>query len=420
MPDLSLRREAQRIRIYIGESDRWRGKPLHFVVLDILKSKGIAGATVVRGMAGFGAHSHIHATFNDVLSQDLPLVIEVVDSPEKISQALDIISPMIREGLITLEDVQVVKYTHRFLNPLPADRLVSEVMTREVIALKPDMPVYQAWQMMVENKIKAMPVVDQRNHCIGILTDEDLIERAGIQERLSIAIRMDEDILKKEISALEKLSMTVREVMTKPAITVRETDTLAVATALLIKAELKRLPVVDAQDQLTGMLSRLDILRQVVDAPRPKPSTPLPVGAVKILREIMSPDVPTVNQDDDLTVIIEKFSQNEVHRLIVVDSANKAVGLISDSDVVARIQPSRQRGILDALRRRGRPSQGKETAYDLMSARPLTVSPDMPVVDAIQKMLVESRKWLVIVNEAGRPLGLVDRQMLLEAVGGVI
>ncbi len=418
MPDLSLQKEAQRLRIYIGESDRWRGKPLHLVLLDILKGKGIAGATVVRGVAGFGAHSHIHATFNDVLSQDLPLVIEVVDNSEKISQALDVISPMIREGLITLEAVQVVKYTHRFLNPLPADRLVSEVMTREVVTLAPDTPVYQAWRMMIENKIKAMPVVDQKNHCVGILTDEDLIERAGIQERLSIAIRMDEDILKGEISALEKLSMTVREVMTRPAITVRETDTLAVATALLIKAELKRLPVVDAKDRLTGMLSRLDILRQVVDAPRPKPATPLPVGAVKILREIMSPEVPTVNQDDDLTVIIEKFSQSDVHRLIVVDSANRAVGLISDSDVVARIQPSRQRGVLNALRRRGKPSQGKETAYDLMSPRPLTAPPDMLVVDAIQKMLVESRKWLVIVNEAGCPLGLVDRQMLLEALGG--
>ncbi len=418
MPDLSLQKEAQRLRIYIGESDRWRGKPLHLVLLDILKGKGIAGATVVRGVAGFGAHSHIHATFNDVLSQDLPLVIEVVDNSEKISQALDVISPMIREGLITLEAVQVVKYTHRFLNPLPADRLVSEVMTREVVTLAPDTPVYQAWRMMIENKIKAMPVVDQKNHCVGILTDEDLIERAGIQERLSIAIRMDEDILKGEISALEKLSMTVREVMTRPAITVRETDTLAVATALLIKAELKRLPVVDAKDRLTGMLSRLDILRQVVDAPRPKPATPLPVGAVKILREIMSPEVPTVNQDDDLTVIIEKFSQSDVHRLIVVDSANRAVGLISDSDVVARIQPSRQRGVLNALRRRGKPSQGKETAYDLMSPRPLTAPPDMLVVDAIQKMLVEARKWRVIVNEAGCPLGLGDRQMLLEALGG--
>jgi CBS domain-containing protein len=419
MPDLSLQKKAQRMRIYIGESDRWRGKPLHLVLLDILKGKGIAGATVVRGVAGFGAHFHIHATFNDVLSQDLPLVIDVVDSPEKISQALDVVSPMIREGLITLEDVQVVKYTHRFLNPLPADRLVSEVMTREVVSLTPEMPVYRAWQMMIENKIKAMPVIDQASRCVGILTDEDLIERAGIQERLSIAVRMDSEIIKKEISALEKLPMIVGDVMTKPVVTVKETDPLAVAAALLIKAELKRLPVVNAEGQLLGMLSRLDVLRQVVNAPRPKPSTPLSVGAVKTLRDIMSPDVPIINQDDDLTDIIEKFSQSDWQRLVVVDSENKAIGLISDSDVVARIQPSRQRGILDALRQRGKPSQGKETAYDLMSPRPLTALPDLPVVDAIQKMLVESRKWLVIVNEAGCPLGLVDRQILLEAVGGV-
>ena len=68
---------------------------------------------VLRGVAGFGAHSRIHTAAILRLSQDLPLVIEVIDSPESIARALDMLTPMVREGLITLDEVQVIKYTHR-------------------------------------------------------------------------------------------------------------------------------------------------------------------------------------------------------------------------------------------------------------------------------------------------------------------
>ena len=115
-------RNAKRLRIYIGDSDQWRGKPLYAALLEQLKKEGMAGATVVRGVASFGAHSRIHTASILSLSTDLPLVIEVINSPEKIQQAVESISPMVREGLITLEDIEVISYTHRFLRPLPADK----------------------------------------------------------------------------------------------------------------------------------------------------------------------------------------------------------------------------------------------------------------------------------------------------------
>jgi CBS domain-containing protein len=100
----------------------------------------------------------------------------------------------------------------------------------------------------------------------------------------------------------------------------------------------------------------------------------------------------------------------------VVDAQGKAIGLLSDSDVVARVQPSKRKNILDALRQISKPAPGKETAFDLMSPGPLTAPPDLPVIEAVKKMLAESRKWLVVVDHYVKPLGLVDRQMLLEAV----
>jgi CBS domain-containing protein len=419
MPDLSLQKQAQRLRIYIGESDRWRGKALDAELLEILRAQGVAGATVFRGVAGFGAHSRIHTARIEVLSFDLPVVIEVIDTQEKIAAVLEIVYPMVREGLITVEDVQIVKYTHRFLNPLPADRFVSEVMTGDVVRFSPTMPIHQVWKQMLESEVKAAPVVDGAGKVVGILTDEDLLERAGIRQRLSVAMRMDAAEINQELRGMENSPLTVADVMTRPVVTALAEEHLGVATARMVKSGLKRLPVTDPQGKLVGMLSRLDILRQVANTPFSVPTAHLPKGAIRTVADVMRRDVPMAGQDDDLATLIEKFSASDSHRLIVVDSEGKAIGLISDSDVVARVQPAQRRGILDALKHIGNPPAGTETAFDLMSPGPLTGAPDLAVVDAIRIMLADARKWLVVVDEKGQPLGLVDRQIMLEAIASI-
>ena len=225
-PDLSIQKNAKRVCIYIGESDHWRGKPLYAAILETLKANAIAGATVVRGVAGFGAHSRIHTAAILRLSEDLPLRIEAIDSPEKITKALEAITPMVSEGLITVDDVQVIRYTHRYLNPLPADKPISEVMTRQVVTLSPDMTIAQAWERMLEHSIKAMPVVDEQQHVLGILTDEDLIHRAGLQQHLSVAARLDQAMLDEQLAVLRNSTLKVADVMTQPVITANSSEFL--------------------------------------------------------------------------------------------------------------------------------------------------------------------------------------------------
>lgn len=98
------------VRIFIGEDDRWKGHPLADALLDRLRREGFAGATVFRGVAGFGAHSVLHTANLLRLSQDLPVAIEVVDSEEKTRELLPILDEMVPEGLVTMEKVRVVKY----------------------------------------------------------------------------------------------------------------------------------------------------------------------------------------------------------------------------------------------------------------------------------------------------------------------
>lgn len=101
------------LRVYIGESDRWHGKPLFQAIVEMLRREGVAGATVLRGIEGFGAHSRIHTARILRLSEDLPLVIDVVDSAERIERVLPLLDDMVDEGLITVIDVDIVKYRHR-------------------------------------------------------------------------------------------------------------------------------------------------------------------------------------------------------------------------------------------------------------------------------------------------------------------
>jgi uncharacterized protein len=102
--------EGTLLRIFIGESDTWHGKPLYQAVVQRLRAEGLAGATVVRAIEGFGAKSHLHTSRLLRLSEDLPLIIEVVDKAENIERALPLLDDMIPDGLVTLEKVQVVMY----------------------------------------------------------------------------------------------------------------------------------------------------------------------------------------------------------------------------------------------------------------------------------------------------------------------
>ncbi len=410
-----LAEKAQRLTIYIGESDRWRGRPLYAVLLELLKMEGLAGATVIRGVAGFGAHSRIHTAAILRLSEDLPLRIEVVDKPDKVAHAVEVISPLIGEGLITLEEVQVVKYTHRYLNPLPADKTTGEVMTREVVSLAADMSVAEAWQTMLHTLLKALPVVDGEGKVVGMLTDEDLLERAGVAQRLAVAERLEQHFLEEEIEKLRQTHLTVEMVMSKPVITVRPTDSVAYAAARMARHKIKRLPVVDEQGHLLGILSRVDILRLVAQK-ESRPAATVPFGAAKCVRDIMSPNIPVVRHDDELPVLVDTFLEGGYHRLIVVDDEGRVMGLVSDADVIARIQPAERRGVLAALSGKSKAPELTVTAAELMSAGALTVSPETSLIEAARLMLQQRRKWLVVVDEQEHPLGLVDRHLLLRAL----
>ncbi|TMQ64547.1 MAG: DUF190 domain-containing protein [Candidatus Eisenbacteria bacterium] len=107
---MKLEGEGQLLRIFIGENDRWHGKPLYEAIVARAREAGLAGATVLRGLMGFGAKSRIHTAKVLRLSEDLPIIVEIADRRDQIEAFLPSLDEMVADGLVTLERVQVITY----------------------------------------------------------------------------------------------------------------------------------------------------------------------------------------------------------------------------------------------------------------------------------------------------------------------
>lgn len=120
---LKIEGKAKMMRIYIGESDRWRDKPLHTALVEAMRANDIAGVTVYRGILGYGAHRRIHKDHPLHLSHDSSIMLSAVDAEEKLRAFLPIVEQMVDEGLVVLSNVDIIKYAYRAegLDPAEAD-----------------------------------------------------------------------------------------------------------------------------------------------------------------------------------------------------------------------------------------------------------------------------------------------------------
>jgi uncharacterized protein len=109
---MTLSGRAKMVRIHFGEDDRWQGKPLHEAIVEEARRQDLAGATAYRGIEGYGASSRIHRK-HLFTSSDLPIMVAIIDTEEKIARFLPTVEKMVSEGLIAMSDVEVIRYTHR-------------------------------------------------------------------------------------------------------------------------------------------------------------------------------------------------------------------------------------------------------------------------------------------------------------------
>jgi CBS domain-containing protein len=421
---MQLQGKAMRVIIYIGENDHYEGKALYMALLQFLKKEGAAGATVVRGIAGFGAHSRIHTAAILDLSTDLPIRLEWIDNDALVERLLPTLKTMVNDGLITVEEVNVVQYAPG-RRPDPLAQQVKDVMRTEVTAVAPDTPISEIVKLLLHKGYRSLPVLDLGGHPRGIITDGDLLRKAGLKARIGLHTQISPEYWQQLLAELRKLNVTAVDLMTSPVYTIRAADTLHHAVHLMIDHNLKRLPVVEEHGRLVGWISRVDILR-TLEYHQPLQTMPAehtPTGTT--IADLMYRDVPTVKPQDNLEQILQALEKNRRRRAVVVDEDNRVLGIITDGDLLRRSQHKSNPGLLARLRRlvSGQGQDEKppllnaaETAVDLMSTPAFTISVNAPTSEALALMMRHGIKRLPVVDEDGRLVGLLGRASLLQGI----
>jgi CBS-domain-containing membrane protein len=234
--------------------------------------------------------------------------------------------------------------------------------------------------------------------------------------RLSGGLRLQAEDLRDFMAQISH-EKTVQQVMTQPVCTVRADESLGHAVQKMLERGLRRLPVVDAGRRLVGMISRLDALRAVGNGgEHPEQQTILQSG--QTLAEVMHPQMPAVHVNDDLVDVLQQMLGAGSNYVVVLDEREQAIGIITDGDMVARVSPVMRRNVLQAIAARVTGTdvrRGAATAREIMSEQVLSAPGQMTVLEGISLMLREGRKRIVIVDEQGRAIGIVDRQTLMMA-----
>ncbi|MBF6558774.1 MAG: DUF190 domain-containing protein [Candidatus Binataceae bacterium] len=419
---------AKQITIFIGETDQYHHQALYMAIIEMLRREGCSGATATRGVAGFGASSLIHTAMILRLSFDQPLVITVVDRPERIDRVLAPLREMAPNALITVQEVEVVQSGAPFKEGLP-DLKVSEVMRREVATVHPDSAITQVVELLLDKDFTAVPVIDDEGRVVGMVSDNDLLTRGGMNVTISLKKATDLDYVRELHESLENANRKVSEVMTREVVTTTPDAILGRAARLMVEKHLKRLPVVNSDGRLVGILGRLDVLNTIaaVHLPEWHPEAHAN-GAQSTVAGVMTREVPTVHETATVEEIFDLLVSSSHKRVVVVDDKRHVVGIVADSDLISKVSRESWPGIMEILISKvpiGRVSAEARkhiqklrarSAKELMTRNVVTVREKMPVASALALSAEKRVKRLPVVDAEGELVGIVGRTEMMRAL----
>ncbi len=413
------------IEILTSEQARWGTKPLVDAVLQFIRDLKIAARCIVtRGIAGCYENGEMATGRLEILSYNMPVRIYIVAPAADMDRVIEKLSGMVEDGIVVLHDLNVVR--HQVKNAFfPRQLRVCDVMTPQPEWVSPESPLSDAAGLLLSSVFTGLPVLDEKRRPIGVITQGDLITRGGLPLRLGLVSESGQDRLESVLGQLD--SVKVSEAMTSPAIIIAEDRPLAEAVDLMLARDVKRLPVVDGEGRLTGILSRLDIFRTVMrEAPDWMAFTAqkIEVGHLKRVGDILRRDAHAVTPETPVDEVIRIIDDNDIQRVAVVDHQGKLLGLISDRDLLRyfKAEPEGIWRLLSKVRQPFRKSTGKNgprqelsetTAAMVMTTRLITVQEEMLIEEAIGLMAEKALKRLPVVDEEGRFKGMISRDSLL-------
>lgn len=425
------RSPAKKVTILLSGSPK---APGYLKVLEHLREFGVVNAFAFRTVAAIDARGELQTNRAVELIPELPTIIVWADLAEVVDRVLAEIRPLVTEGVITVDDTDLDFVAVARPRDLPKSLTVGDVMTKEVVSVESTAPIREVVADLLTRSFRAVPVIDSERRVMGIITNGDLVRRGGLPLRLELLQTLESDELHDRLAAMTAPHQHAAEIMTHDVVTVTAGLDVRHAADVMIRRRLKRLPVVDEEGRLTGIVSRVDLLRSVMPQPGAVP-TDSPGGAVfsgdTPLAELMSEAVPTVSAEATISDVLSVILATRLNRAVVVDGDRKVLGIISDADLVERLDPGVRPGVLGALMHRVPFTHRDEaddeayrhakarTARDLMHTDIVVAKETDRVCDVLSPLLGNGKKVIPVVNDAAQLVGIVDRADLLRAIVSV-
>jgi CBS domain-containing protein len=419
------------IGVYTSEDARWRGQPVHEAILTFVHGQKLAArCAVTRGIAGCYENGEVATMKLEILSFKMPLRIEIILPASESERVLPTIQDMVEDGIVSVSDLNVVSHkTQKHLIP-------RHLRVRDVMSLSPKKavattPVADVVRMLLSADFNSVPVVDDLDRPVGIITQGDLISRGQMPVRLGLMEQLDRENLDAVLKAMS--GKTAGEIMTQPVVTIGQDSQLSEAVDVMLDRNFKRLPVVDAGGKLVGVLARLDVFRTITtETPDWKAlgAQNVVVNGLCPVKDIMRRDTHTVLADATLEEVMRVIDSNDIQRVAVIDPAGKLLGLVSDHDLL-RLFSGHKVGVWDRMaskltftemgkRHKTVVDQArKRIAGEIMKTDLVTIGEDAPIDEAIRVMTQKQIKRLPVVDAEGKFKGMVSRDSLLRAgMGG--
>ncbi len=412
--------------IHTTEEARHGGRPLSQEVVDrVHRLHTNARCIVSRGIAGCFENGEIVTQRLEVLAHSMPLRISIVLPTALLPKVLPVVDELVSDGIVLIGEMAL--HRHRVQGRvLPRHLRVRDVMTPSPTTVSPSTPVRECVRLLLSLGLRCLIVTDPAGRPMGIVTQGDLVDRGGLPVRLGLLAELEEASVSDALGSVA--SEPARAIMSSPVERVQADDLVTEAAARMAATGLKRLPVVDKDGRLAGMLSRIDLFRVITREATDwgdEEASPVDVTGARFVRDVMEREAETVRPTASVESVLRTMTEARAQRVAVTDEAGRLVGLVSDRDLLPLVLAPEAPGAFGRLvalfgRGPGRDAVTRDQVLarpvsEFLHAAPIRVREEDALMDAIRKMAEHGLKRLPVIDSEGVFRGMIGREGVLRA-----
>jgi CBS-domain-containing membrane protein len=415
------------IELFTDEEARYRGRPLYKAIVYLIRElKIVARCVVSKGIEAYYENGELATQDILVISYNMPVKIEILLPTSELETVLHALDEMIDSGICAVRKVDI--YTHKIRKRIiPKHIRVRDMMTVNPITVPTSCPLDRLIQQLLSSIFTGIPVIDNDQRPVGIITQSDLIYKVKLPIKLSILPEKERGKLDNFLLKLPP--QIAKDIMTQPAITINQDKMLMDAVTMMVKNNVKRLPVIDEDGKIVGVLARMDIFGAITqEFPdwNAFKDRKIALSHLDRVSHVMRKDTPTVSPQTSVEEVMNMININDLEAVAVITDRGQLQGLIFEHDLL-NIFVSYEISIWNYLRYKLSAKKAeprftdflkkirKKTAAEVMKKDLITILEEAGIDEAIALITYRKIKRLPVIDKDGMFKGLINRESLLRA-----